>query len=272
MPIKANVKRFSRSKIPEPDPEPNVETETEPEPEPENVYIDDDVTENIIQENDDFLNDLNNENYVEPPTQNEMKEQEKQMKEIKKMQEKQQREMMKEMKNKEKKEVRFHNLLESNNDLFSDIPTEIIGKEKRELINKITQYRNLFPKELAKFKVKKNCNVEELKAYLKEAESIVECSSVDGFITDSILQSIKLTEAVSKRTKYDISGCADMLKSNPKFHSLLKQLYCKYGCFNKIPVEMQLLIMVSTTSYMCLNKNKNKAHFEQYLNEPMQSS
>ena len=93
-----------------------------------------------------------------------MKEQEKQMKEIRKMQEKQQREMMKDMKNKEKKEVRFHNLLESNNDLFSDIPTEIIGKEKRELINKITQYRNLFPKELAKFKVKKTCNVEELKA------------------------------------------------------------------------------------------------------------
>ena len=67
MPIKANVKQFSRSKIPEPDPKPNVETETEPEP--KNVYIDDDVTENIIQENDDFLNDLNNENYIEPPTQ-----------------------------------------------------------------------------------------------------------------------------------------------------------------------------------------------------------
>ena len=120
---------------------------------------------------------------------------------MKKQQDKEQKEFLKEMKTKQQKEVKLNNIVESNNDIFSDIPTEIIGKEKRELINKITQYKNLFPKELAKFKVKKNCNSEELKAYLKEAESIVECSSVDGFITDSILQSIKLTKAVIKRTR-----------------------------------------------------------------------
>ena len=220
---------------------------------------------------------MTNDKYVEPPTQSEVKENEKRQKEVlkermkmEKVREKQEKKYLKQLKQEQKKETKFVNILESNNDLFSDTPTEIVGKEKRELINKITQYRNLFPKELSKFKVKKNCSAEELKAYLTEAETIVETSSVDAFITDSILQCIKLVETGSSRTRYDISGCAEMLKSNPKFHSLMKQLYCKYNCFTKIPPEYQVLMMISTTSYICLNKNKNKASFEQYLNQPME--
>jgi hypothetical protein len=277
MPLKINVKKFSRSNVNPPNPPPITEdipeSEYIPEPEPVNINEEEEEEQNYITTNteDDLLNDLNNINYTEPPTQQELKEQEKTQKQMKKDQEKQEKEFLKQIKNKDKKEIRFNNIVESNNDIFSDIPTEIIGRDKRTIINKITQYKNLFPKELNKFKVKKNCNLDELKAYLSEVESIVESSSVDSFITDSILQCLKLVEGGSKYTRYDITGLSELLKANPQFHSLLKQLYCKYNCFNKIPPEMSLLLVVTTSAYVCFNKNRNKKQFEQYLNEPMKT-
>ena len=51
-------------------------------------------------------------------------------------------------------------------------------------------------------------------------EAIVETSSIDNFMTESILQSIKLIEAGSARTKYNISGTAEMLKQNQQFQHL----------------------------------------------------
>ena len=48
---------------------------------------------------------------------------------------------------------------------------------------------------------------------------IVSISNVDQFITDSILQSIKLIEIPTSRTKnYNISGLSDLLRSNKQFH------------------------------------------------------
>jgi hypothetical protein len=38
----------------------------------------------------------------------------------------------------------------------------------------------------------------------------------------------------------------------------------------KIPDEYQLLILVSTTAYICINKNKNKDQLENYLNETIE--
>ena len=106
---------------------------------------------NVVPDN--FLDDLNNENFVEPPTVNEIKEQEKAEKEMKREYEKQQKEILKQMKSKPKQEIRFNNIIENNSDLFSDVPTEILGKDKLETINKLNQYKQLFPKELSKFKV-----------------------------------------------------------------------------------------------------------------------
>jgi len=147
MPLKINVKKFSRSNV-NPPPQTITETETETEteseyiPEPEPININEEEEEqNYITTNteDDLLNDLNNINYTEPPTQQEIKEQEKTQKQMKKDQEKQEKEFLKQIKNKDKKEIRFNNMIESNNDIFSDIPTEIIGQDKRTIINKITK-------------------------------------------------------------------------------------------------------------------------------------
>ena len=53
-------------------------------------------------------------------------------------------------------------------------------------------------------------------------------------------------------------------------HELCKKLYSKYGCFEKIPTEFQLVMIVSTTAYICRNKNSIKGELESYLNEPVQ--
>jgi hypothetical protein len=100
---------------------------------------------------------------------------------------------------------------------------------------------------------------------------IVSTSNVDQFITDSILQCIKLIEMPTSRTKsYNISGLSDLLRSNKQFHQLCKKLYLKYGCFEKIPEEYQLLVLVTTTAWVCRNKNLNKDSLEDYLNQPVE--
>jgi hypothetical protein len=220
-----------------------------------------DIINDEAEQEDLFLDELNSNNYIEPPTKEQEKQQEKSMKES-----------MKIMKKKIVEHGKVASIYEGNNDLFDDNGSEIIGRDRRVIINKLNQYRNLFPKELAKFKVKKGSSIQELKAYLDEAQTIVETSSYDHFLTDSILQAIKLGEGASKFTKYDISGCADMLKANPQFNALMKQLYVKYNVFSKIPVEFQLLLLVSTTAYICSSKNKNKHELEQYLNAPLNPS
>ena len=112
---------------------------------------------------------------------------------------------------------------------------------------------------MKKFKVKKNASAEELKVYLDEMESIVDCSSLENFLTDSILQCIKLVEGVSTYTqKYNIDGCADMLKTNPQFNQLCKRLYIKYKVFSEIPPEYQMVMIVATTAYICKTKNSKK--------------
>ena len=213
--------------------------------------------EEIYETDELFLDDLNNENYCEPPSKDELKQNEKELKQ-----------QMKIQKRYEVKEKKINSIFETN-DLFDDLGTEIIGRDRRVIINKMNQYKSLFPKELAKFKVKKGASVEELHAYLQEMSTIVECSSYDNFLSDSIIQSIKLVEGGSKMTSYDISGCADMLKANPQFNNLLKQLYVKYSVFSKIPPEIQMVLLVSTTAYICVNKNRNKAALNDFLNQPM---
>jgi len=240
-------------------PEPVQEEETAPETVSdtiENVDISDGYIAEI-EPSEPFLEELNTTNYTEPPTKEEQKNIEKSFKETLKQ------------KTKHVKIQEKVNSVYESSDLFDENGSEIIGRDRRVIINKLNQYRNLFPKELSKFKVKKGASTQELEIYLDEMQTIVETSSYDNFLTDSILQAIKLIENGSKYTRHDITGCAEMLKANPQFNGLMKQLFVKYNVFHKIPCEFQLLLLVTTTAYICANKNKNKANIENYLNTPM---
>jgi len=104
---------------------------------------------------------------------------------------------------------------------------------------------------------------------LEEIEVLINLSSVDTFIMDSIFYCIKVVEGVSARTKnYNIQGLADILKDNEQFMKLCKQLYLKYNTFENVPPEYQLIMIVSTSAYICMQKNKHKADINDLLNQP----
>ena len=101
-------------------------------------------------------------------------------------------------------------------------------------------------------------------------QTLVEINSVDEFLTDSILQSIKIIEGVSSITRnYNITGLADMLKENKHFNALLKQLFIKYNSYSQIPIEYQMMMIVATSAWICRNKNISKQKIESFLNEPI---
>ena len=121
---------------------------------------------------------------------------------------------------------------------------------------------------MKKFKIKPNPTEYELKGYLTEMEILVELDSIDEFLTDAILQSLKVIENVSSNSqKFNISGLSDLLKANKQFHTLCKQLFIKYNCYTSMPPEYQLMFLVSTTAYIVRNKNLGKAQFNTFLDE-----
>jgi hypothetical protein len=286
---KINVKRFSRSK---------VDTENNEEPiisEPkqkgrkkkvvtiEEPIISEPIIEEPIEEeeyipesfevDDNFLQELNASNYQKEQEEEENREANlKQQKELEKERVKAQKEQEKYLKQLEKDRVRNNKAkVNSDSDLYSDEGTEIRGKDKLILLHKIKQYKTLFPDELKTFKIKPNASITELKQYIDDIDVIVSTSDVDQFLTDSILQCIKLIEIPTSRTKnYNITGLADLLKANKQFHQLCKKLYLKYGCFEAVPPEYQLVILVATTAWVCKNKNSNKDSLEAYLNQPVE--
>ena len=214
------------------------------------------------------MSDLNADNFREPPSQKEIRQEQKQQKAQKKSYDKLFKDIQRESRIARPKKSKY----EDDSSLFDEQGTELIGREKRVLLSKIQQYKNLFPEELSKFKIKKNCSTSDLQLYLSEMESIVDTSSVEQFLSDSIVQCIKLTEGISSYTRYDITGCADMLKSNKQFHTLTKQMYIKYKVFDKVPPEWQLTILIATTAWMCKTKNAKKKEIENFLNQPLNNN
>ena len=209
-----------------------------------------DISDKAVDEN--FLNELDNENFnfLQPET------------EVKNVQPK----MTKRMINKINKNL--DDISIASNEIFSNKnPTEILGKDRRILLAKIQQYRILFPTELGKFKLKKKPTIDDLNDVISEMDAILDTSTVDGFVMDGIMQSFKVIEGASSHTRYNLSGLSDMLKNNKQFNSLVKQLYLKYQVFSKVPVEMQLGFIIMTTAYITIQKNKQRPQMEQYLNE-----
>jgi len=290
---KINVKRFSRSKVDledKPIEEPVLEKKTRgrkkkviiEEPTVEEPIIEEPIVEEVKEEeeeyipesfDEDFLQELNASNYQKQREEEDNREANlKQQKELEKERIKAQKEQEKYLQQLEKEKVRNNKAkVNSDSDLYSDEGTEIKGKDKLILLHKIKQYKTLFPDELKTFKIKPNASITELKQYIDDIDVIVSTSDVDQFITDSILQCIKLLEIPTSRTKnYNITGLADLLKANKQFHQLCKKLYLKYGCFEAVPPEAQLVILVATTAWVCKNKNSNKDSLEAYLNQPVE--
>ena len=230
---------------------------------------------------DDFLFELNNCNFTEDIQTKNTKEENKQLKADEILIKKLEKARIKQAKEQEKEDMKNQKLLNKANKNINkddnynliqedDKPTEIIGDEKRKLLNKISQYKYLFPNELKSFKLKKNPTILDLKEVIDEMDSIINTDTVESFLMDGIMTSLKLIEGLSAISKnYNVTGLSDLLKLNPSFIKLSKQLFIKYNCFSNTPPEYQMLMIISTTAYICKSKNSKKDEIERLLNEPI---
>jgi hypothetical protein len=234
----------------------------------------------VGDEDPHFLNDLSNSNFTKRLEEEELlKQQEENADELEKLRIKQEKENEKQILKDQKEMIKQQKVLfrkkHGKKGDVGDIPhddegDEIIGHEKRLLLTKINQYKNLFP-ELKNFKLSKNQTVEYLNKVLDEFNSIISTDNTNTFIMDALLQSIKIVEGITARTKdYNLTGLSDILKSNPQFNKLCKQLFLKYGVFENTPPETQLLMIVITSSWICCKKNSKKFELNQFLNEPIE--
>lgn len=235
------------------------------------------MEENIILsiEENELLNDLDNP-ITQKPTKEELKQQKEQLKQQKeelKLHKQMEKELIKQQKEEEKiskqlqKQKQTKEQTDDDDEIFSENGTELIGKEKRVLLIKVKQYKQLFLEELKTFKIKKNPTTEELKQAIEEMDNIISTKNIDNFLTESVLNIIKMVEPLSTYTRYNITGLCDILKSNKDFHKLTKQLFLKYNCYDNIPIEYQLCMIVSVSSFICIQKNQKKKEIEAFLNE-----
>jgi hypothetical protein len=260
------------AKPPPDEPETDVETDVERYEEQEEESSD-------VEEPDDDLDNLTNSKYTSSVLAKQQQEEyqknaEKLKKEAEKAEKEAQKEnerMIKELSKKKRSNgARSAPSKEDTDSLFDDKGSEILGKNKRVLLNKVKQYKNLFPEELKGFKIKKNPTEKDLEEAIEEMSVIVDTSTVDQFLIDAIFQVIKVIEGISANTKsYNITGLADILKANKQFHTLAKQLFIKYGCYSNIPPEYQMVLIVATSAYICRQKNMKKGEIEKFLNQPI---
>ena len=218
-----------------------------------------------LESQDTFLEDLARDTYVPPMNAKERKQQLKEEKIQERQRAKDEKILQKEL-IKQSKQNKTRNDDETES-LFGNEPTPIIGKEKTILLLKCKQYKSLFP-ELKTFKIKTNPSAKDLEDAIAEMSVIVETGGVNEFLEDSVIQCIKVLEGVSSVSpRTDVRGMSIMLESNPQFKKLCKVLFVKYGVYQNVPPEFQLILIVSTAAVLSNNKNKGKAQLDAYLSE-----
>ena len=148
---------------------------------------------------------------------------------------------------------------------------ELLGRERHELIRRITQYKTEFKTELKSIRIpKKNITVELLNKIIEECECILDLGGAQAFVMDGLFQSIKVVEGVSSMTRnYDISGLADALKKDPHFNSLCRRLYIRYGSFSQVDPLYQAIFIVVTSAYVMRQKNIQRKAIDTFLDEPI---
>lgn len=156
-------------------------------------------------------------------------------------------------------------------DLFDNEGTPILGKDKRELLTRIQEYKTLFPDELKNFKIKPNASVEQLQASLSECEVIVSCSAgLNKMLDEAILSTVSVLESISQRTDaWDVTGTALALRQNPEFKILCKRLYLKHRLFSDVPVEAQLGLLIVATMMTMRSVNGKRRMVSQMLSQDL---
>ena len=210
----------------------------------------------------EVLDDMENGVFENPPTEKELL---KNQKENEKMSKKEEKQREQERKRLDKIMMQQPKVSQKQEPIDE---TDGEGVDKIRLQIKIRKYIELFPDETRDFKMKKGATKEQLEEHIKELQILSESGGIDTFMNDMIFECIKGAEQLSSNTEnYNVSGLSMLLKSNKNFNKLCKQLQLKWNLFVNVPIEIQLILIISTTSVLCMNKNKNKAELTKYLEE-----
>ena len=213
------------------------------------------------------LNELDNDKYVsqiETIKNKKIKD-----KEIEKEQKNDKRKLLLEIQQEKLENIKKDKLEKKVNENENENYTELYGKSKLENLNIIKQYQLLFTEQLADFKYKKSSTNEQLIEVINEIRAIVEISTVDSFILSSIYDCILMIEPYTKVTKFNLIGLSTTLKMNPMFNNLAKQVLLKYNMTSSASCEIQLIIIVTTSIYMTIQKNNTivRQNMNTFLNE-----
>ena len=152
-------------------------------------------------------------------------------------------------------------------DLFADLNNENYVSEEVDVKKTKSEKEKLkLEKEQLKLDIERSKEEER-----KQMDAIVSTDTVEGFCTDAILGVIGLAENVSTRSRFNITGTAEMLKQQPKFHQLCKQLYIKHKVFSNVPPEMQLIMMIGLTASVASQNNAKRDKVSSFLNQPVKN-
>ena len=72
----------------------------------------------------------------------------------------------------------------------------------------------------------------------------------------------------SLTTNFDLTGIQEMLKNNREFQDLVRILSIKYNTFSQVSPEIQLCIILASSSYICFITNRQK---KQLLQEQLKN-
>ena len=215
----------------------------------------------------EFLEELQNDKYINQNELDKQQDQEdKKQDKIDKKQNKLDSKITKAQKLEEKQQ-QLQKKLEEKQEKKINESTEIIGKTKRSLLNKINKYKKIYKTQLSDYKIMKNATEIELQEHIKNMEDILDSSEVDNFINDSIFHCIKLIEPLSSNTRFNVTGLSSMLKLNPQFLNLTNRLILKYNLFSNTPIEYQFLMCISTSIYLTIQMNQSKPALNEFLNQ-----
>ena len=220
-------------------------------------------------DNSDFLEEMENDKYV---NEKEIEDNQDKLDKIQDKIDKKQNKINSKISNaqrlEEKQQKLQEKLREKENKINSNNESsEIIGKNKRQLLTKINKYKKLYKTELSDYKIMKNASEIQLEEHIKNIEDILDTTEIDTFINDSIFHSISVLENFTINTKYNIKGLSAMLKLNNQFMNLTNRLMLKYDLFKSTPIEYQMLMCITASIYLTIQKNNARPVMEQYLNQ-----
>lgn len=134
--------------------------------------------------------------------------------------------------------------------------------------NKITKWKNSFPKETKDFKIKNDMNYDDLVDLEKQIEYSVGTANAGSVIQSTILGATTIIENKGPSIGFQLNGYSSVLMTNENFRKIMLELECIHGGGYSSPYYRLLTTMLYTASIVHLsNKQKIEAKMEDSISK-----